>query len=122
MTVPFLAGPLRDEIWTALDKIKRTGNAKSAFDDLAVRVGHPCMDSICLRLSTAWDASPSPELFEDLSDQMQDMEEIAAAGATAGRGGLLALICLIGLIGAGMVFGYPAWIYMASKLAFGFGS
>jgi hypothetical protein len=121
MTVPFLKGPLRDEIWVAMDKIKRTGNTKDAFDDLAERVDHPCMDSICLRLSTAWVASPSPDLFIDLSDQMQDMEELAATGTTAGKTGMLALICLLSLAGAMLVFGYPAWVYMASKLTMGFG-
>lgn len=122
MTLPFLTGPLQDEIWMALDKIKRTGNARAAFSDLSSRIGHPCMDSICLRLSTAWDASPSPEMFDDLSDQIRDIEEIAAARSTAGKAGMFALICVLGLLGAGMVFGYPAWIYMANKLTMAFGS
>ena len=121
MTVPFLKGPLRDEIWIALDRIKRRGDTKSAFDNLVDRVDHLCMDSICLRLSTAWDASPSPDLFADSSDQMRDMEEIAAAGATAGKAGMFAPICVLGLLGAALVFGYPAWIYLSSKLAMGFG-
>jgi hypothetical protein len=121
MTVPFLKGPLGDEIWTALDTVKRTGNTKDAFDDLSERVDHPCMDSICLRLSTAWDASPSPDLFADLSDQMQDVVELTAAGATAGKTGLLALICMLGLLGLALVAGYPALLYMSSKLTLGFG-
>jgi hypothetical protein len=121
MTLPFLSGPLRDEMWIALDKIKRTGNARRAFEDLAKRVGHPCMDSVCLRMSTSWDASPSPEIFDDLTDQIRDVEEIAAARSTAGKAGLLALICVLGLLGAGMVFGYPAAIYMGDKLTAGFG-
>jgi Flp pilus assembly protein TadB len=122
MTVPFLSGPLRDEVWTALDKIQRTGNTRDAFNELADRIDHPVMDSICIRLSTAWDASPSPELFDDLSDQVQDVEEIAAAGATAGKAGLLALICVLGLLGALLVFAYPAWLYMASQFTMGFGA
>jgi hypothetical protein len=122
MTVPFLSGPLRDEIWTALDKIRRTGNTRGAFNELADRIDHPAMDSICIRLSTAWDASPSPELFDDLSDQIQDVEEIAAAGATAAKAGLLALICVLGLLGALLVFAYPAWLYMASQFTMGFGA
>ncbi len=122
MTLPFLSGPLQDEIWMALDKIKRTGNARTAFSELSGRIGHPCMDSICLRLSTAWDASPSPDIFDDLTDQIQDIEEIAAARSTAGKAGMFALICVLGLLGAGLVFGYPAWIYMADKLTMTFGS
>jgi Flp pilus assembly protein TadB len=122
MTVPFLEGPLRDEIWTALDKIQRTGNTRGAFNELADRIDHPAMDSICIRLSTAWDASPSPELFDDLSDQVQDVEEIAVAGTTAGKAGLLALICVLGLLGALLVFAYPAWLYMASQFSMGFGA
>jgi len=121
MTVPFLEGPLHDEVWTTLDKIRRTGNTRDAFSDLADRIDHPAMDSICIRLSTAWDASPLPELFDDLSDQVQDVEEIAASGATAGKAGLLALICVLGLIGALLVFAYPAWLYMASQFTMGFG-
>jgi hypothetical protein len=120
LTLPFLSGPLRDEIWMTIDRIKRTGSAKDSFADLAKRIGHPCMESICSRLSTAWDASPSPDLFDDLSDQIQDIEEIAAAGSTATSAGLAALICVLGLFGAFLVFGYPAWQYMVSKLAMGF--
>ena len=122
MTVPFLSGPLRDEVWTALDKIRRTGNTRDAFNELADRIDHPAMDSICIRLSTAWDASPSPELFDDLSDQVQDVEEIAAAGTTAGKAGLLALICVLGLLGALLVFASPGWLYMASQFSMGFGA
>jgi hypothetical protein len=121
MTLPFLSGPLRYEMWIALDKINRTGNARGAFDDLAKRVGHPCMDSVCLRMSTSWDASPSPELFDDLTDQIRDVEEIAAARSTAGKAAMLALICVLGLLGALMVYGYPAFVFMGEKLMAGFG-
>jgi hypothetical protein len=121
LTLPFLAGPLGDEIWMAIDRVERTGNARDAFDELSRRIGHPCMDSICQRMSTAWDASPSPDLFDDLSEQLQDVEEIAAAGSTAASAGLAALICVIGLLGIGLVFGYPAWQCLASKLTAGFG-
>jgi hypothetical protein len=120
MTVPFLNGPLKDEIWSALDRIKRTGATKDAFDELAERVDHPAMDSICIRLSTAWEASPSPDLFDDLSDQIGDAEEIAAAGATAGKAGMLALICVLALLGIMLVAGYPMGIDMISKITTGF--
>jgi hypothetical protein len=119
MTIPFLSSPLREEIWTMLDRIRRTGNVKNALELLADRVKHPAMDAICTRLSAAWDASPSPDLFADLSDQMQDMEEIAAAGGTAARAGVFALICVLGLAGSVLVFGYPAWIYEMSKMTMG---
>lgn len=122
MTVPFLRGPLRDEVWNALDRIKRTGAARDAFDELAGRVDHPAMDSICIRLSTAWDASPSPGLFDDLSDQIRDAEEIAAAGATSAKAGMLTLICVLGLLGVMMVVGYPAWLYMVYRITMGFGT
>ncbi len=122
MTVPFLRGPLRNEIWNALDRIKRTGATRDAFDELAGRVDHPAMDSICIRLSTAWDASPSPGLFDDLADQIRDAEEIAAAGATAGKAGMLALICVLALLGMMMVIGYPALLYMLSRITMGFGT
>ena len=122
MTLPFLTGPLKDEIWMTIDKISRTGNARTAFGELSGRIGHPCMDAICLRLSTAWDASPSPEIFDDLSDQIQDIEETAAARSTAGKSGMFTLICVLGMLGAMMVYGYPTWIYMAGRLTAVFGS
>lgn len=121
MTVPFLTGPLKDELWIAIDKVKRTGNTRDAFDELAARIDHPCMNSICLRISTAWDASPSPDLFADLSDQLQDVEELAAAGATAGKAGMLALTCVLGLFGSMIVIGYPMWIYLSLQMSRGFG-
>jgi len=121
MTVPFLTGPLKDELWIAIDKVKRTGNTRDAFDELAARVDHPCMNSICLRISTAWDASPSPDLFADLSDQLQDVEELAAAGTTAGKAGMLALTCVLGLLGSMIVIGYPMWIYLSLQMTRGFG-
>lgn len=111
MTLPFIHGPLQEELLNVIDRIKRTGNSKDPFDLLAKRIDHPCMESICLRLSTSWDASPSPDIFSDLSDQIEEIQEIAAAGTTAGRAGLLALICVLALIGSALAFGYPAAIY-----------
>lgn len=120
-TIPFLPEPLRSEMWYVLDRIRRTGMVRDAFDRLAERVNHPCMDAICLRLSSAWDATPLPDIFDDLADQIEGMKEMAIARATAGKTGLLALICVLGLLGAVLVFGYPGWMYMSAKIGFGFG-
>lgn len=111
LTTPFLPEPLRSELSLVVNKAARTGRVKEALSEFAERAQHPVVDAICFRLSAAWDAKVTPDIFADLSDQIQDMAEMAAAKATAAKGGLLALVCVIGLAGAMLVFGYPAARY-----------
>lgn len=121
LTVPFLPEPLRTELHRVVDRAARTGRVKEALSELAERAQHPVMDAISFRLSAAWDARVTPDVFADLSDQIRDMAELAAARATAAKGGLLALVCVIGLLGAGLIFGYPGLQYLMSQMGGVFG-
>lgn len=121
MTLPFLQEPLKTEVWTALDKINRTGRVQDALTELSGRVKHPVMDAICTRLISAWDHHVSPDIFDDLTDQIEDMKEIAATQATAAKSGFLALLCVFGLLGACLVFGYPGLQWMSQQMSRGFG-
>lgn len=120
-TVAFLPEPLRSEMWSVISKIKRTARVREATDALARRAKHPLIDAICFRLSAAWDAKVTSDIFADLADQVEDAIELAVARATAAKTGYLALICVLGLIGMMLIFGYPAGKYLLDKVAGGFG-
>ncbi|AEG14439.1 hypothetical protein Desku_0839 [Desulfofundulus kuznetsovii DSM 6115] len=119
-TIPFLPEPLRSEMWSAFDKIKRTSRVREAMDVLARKAKHPLIDAICFRLSAAWDTKITSDIFADLADQVDDIKEMAAARATAAKTGYLALICVLGLIGMMLIYGYPGFRFLMDKLTEGF--
>lgn len=121
LTLPFLSNPLAEELWSVVDTISRTGRVQEAFDRLARRVKHPLVDAVCFRLSSTWDTKMTPDIFSDLSDQVDALREEEANRATAAKSGLLVVVSLLGLIGAGLVFFYPGFQFMAAKLSSGFG-
>lgn len=121
LTVPFLPEPLKGEMSRAVNQLARTGSV-AALDGLAARAGHPVVDTVCFRLSAAWDVGARPDIFADLADQIRNLEEVAAARATAARSGLIALVCVVGLIGAFLEFGYPAWAYFTGMMGGVFGN
>jgi len=120
-SLSFLPEPLKSELWAVLDKIRRTGRVREAMDRLAERARHPLADAICFRLSAAWDARITPDIFADLTDQVADMNELAISKTTAAKTGYLALLSVIGLIGMTLVYGYPAVVFLLDKMQQGFG-
>ncbi|MGB9826314.1 MAG: hypothetical protein ACPLRU_06550 [Desulfofundulus sp.] len=119
-TIPFLPEPLRSEMWSAFDKIRRTSRVREAMDVLARKAKHPLVDAICFRLSAAWDTKITSDIFADLADQVDDIKEMAAARATAAKTGYLALICVLGLVGMMLIYGYPGFKFLMDKLTEGF--
>jgi len=120
-TVPFLPEPLKSEMRAAINKIKRTGRVREAMDVLARKAKHPLVDAVCFRLSAAWDAKITPDIFADLYDQVEDIKELTAARATVAKTGYLALVCVLGLIGMILTFVYPGVMYLMNQVAGGFG-
>ncbi|MBO8128244.1 MAG: hypothetical protein H0Z39_03470 [Peptococcaceae bacterium] len=120
-TVPFLPEPLRSEMVETVGHISRTADAEKAFDELAQKVRHPIMDAICSRLAARWDTKVTSDIFDDLSDQMDDLKEITATKATTAKTAYFALVCVAGLIGAGLVFAYPGIRFLADQFGRGFG-
>lgn len=120
LTVPFLPEPLKTEVTTALNKIRRTNKVKEAMDTIASRAKHPVADSVCFRLSANWN-NMQPEMFDDLGDEMEDIQEMAATRATTLKGGMFAMIGVVGLLGALLIYGYPGWLYTKELIGGGFG-
>lgn len=120
-TVPFLPEPLRSEVQSVLTSIRFKGRVSEAVAPLVRRAKDSLVDAVCLRLSAAWDAGMGPEVFADLSDQVEQLKKLAAARATAAKTGYLALVCVLGLIGMMLVFGYPGFKFLMEKLTAGFG-
>jgi len=118
-TIPFLPDPLNGEISEVVTKIQRTGDAPRAFAEFADKVNHPLVDAVCFRLSASWDAKITPEVFSDLSDQVEGMFELAVSRSTAAKTGYLALISVLGLLGMLLEFGYPGIKFLISKMAGG---
>ena len=120
-TIPFLPETLKREMWYVLDRIKRTARVKEALDELAAKTDDPVVHAVCFRLSANWDASISADIFSDLTDDVEHMNERAVTRATVAMSGFLALICVLGLIGMLLIFGFPGYKYLMSQLTGGFG-
>lgn len=118
--IPFLPEPLKSEMWTVVDRIRRTGRVREAMDSLASRAKHPLVDAVCFRLSAAWDAKITADIFADLGDQIEDLEALSISRATAAKTGYLALISVLGMLGMMLLFGYPGWQYLMNQLTEGF--
>lgn len=119
-TLPFLPEPLKSEMWSVINKVKRTGKVHEAMDAFSKKANHPLIDAICFRLSAAWDAKVTSDLFADLSDQVEDMTEMAVARATTAKTGYMALVCVLGLLGMVLIYGYPGGKYLLDKITGGF--
>ncbi len=120
-TLPFLPEPLRSEMWSAIDRIRRTGKVRDAMNVLSQRANHPLVDAISFRISATWDAKVTSDIFGDLSDQVDDMTEMAATRATTAKTGYMALVCVFGLVGMVLIYGYPGMSYLMNKMTGGFG-
>lgn len=120
-TEPFLREPLRSQVKSALVSLKLKGRVDQAVAPLMKKASHPLVDAICLRLAAAWDAGATADIFSDLTDQVEDLKELAAARATAAKTGYLALVSVLGLIGMMLVFGYPGFRFLMDKLTGAFG-
>ncbi|OPY63677.1 MAG: Bacterial type II secretion system protein F domain protein [Pelotomaculum sp. PtaU1.Bin065] len=119
-TVNFLPEPLRSEMESLVDTVKRTGRLHQALEDMAQKVNHPLFDAICLRISSSWDSKVTADIFADLSDQIEEMNDLTVTRATTAKTGYLALICVIGLVGMLLIYGYPGMKYLLMKMTGGF--
>jgi len=120
-SIPFVPEPLRQEMWKALDRIKRTARIKETMMELARKSPHPLVEAVFYRLSASWDAAITPGIFADLNDEVENMKELAVTRATTAKTGYLALICVLGMLGGLLVYGYPAYKFLMEKLTGGFG-
>jgi len=120
-TEPFLREPLRSEVRSALVSLKLKNVVDKAVAPVMKKASHPLVDAICLRLAAAWNAGATADIFSDLTDQVEDLKELAAARATAAKTGYLALVSVLGLIGMMLVFGYPGFRFLMDKLTGAFG-
>ena len=120
-TVPFLSGPLKEEMGDAVAKIKDTGSAKRVFRELGERVGNATVSAVCTRLSMAWDTSVTPDLFLDLSEEIGYARELSATRATTLKTLYFTLIALSGLLGLAFLAGYPVIVWFKGSMTHMFG-
>lgn len=121
-TIPFIPGPLREELNKTLGVIKRTGNARRELMLLSSRVRHPIMEAVCTRLATTWDATITPDLFSDLREEVANVQEMAAARATTKKKGLFVVVVLVGILGMGLLAGFPIISNILNSVSSGFGA
>ena len=119
-TLTFTPEPFKSEIKTAIGRISRTGNPHDAFATLQNRIQNPVVDAICSRLSSMWDTQVSPDVFDDLSDQVDEIKEMSATRAVTAKNGFLVLILLVGLIVGMLLIAYPGVVWMMEKMSGGF--
>lgn len=117
-TLPFVPDPLQKELKIAISRITRTGKVYEALNELTNKTNDPIVQAIVFRLTAAWDAKVTADLFDDLEDQMQNMEAEAVTHATTVKTGLLPLVIVLGLVGGMFAFGYPAIQFLANQFAF----
>ncbi|MGB9846499.1 MAG: hypothetical protein ACPLRH_03225, partial [Desulfotomaculales bacterium] len=118
----FIPQPLRGLLEEVVRSIKQKHDIRRAFDrHLAGKVKHPLVDAVAFRLSVLWDVRMDAGIFDDLAGQLASLREEAAARATTARASFFALVAVLGLLGAVLLFGYPAFQFMAQKIAGGFG-
>ncbi len=119
-TLAFTPEPFKSEMKTVISRISRTGNPYDAFATLQNRIQNPLVDAICSRLSSMWDAKISPDVFDDLGDQIDEIKEMSAARAVTAKNGFLVLILLVGLIVGMLLIAYPGVMWMLDKMSGGF--
>ncbi len=119
-TLAFTAEPFKSEMRTALSRISRTGNPYDAFATLQNRMQNSVVDAICSRLSSMWDTKVSPDVFDDLGDQVDEIKEMSATRAVTAKNGFLVLILLVGLIVGMLLIAYPGVVWMLDKMSGGF--
>ncbi|WP_003541990.1 hypothetical protein [Desulfotomaculum nigrificans] len=121
LSLEFIPEPFKGELSTALDRISRKAEVDEAMDRLIDRARHPLVDAICSRLKVSWDHRFEPTIFDDLSDQIKEINEMAAAKATVAKSATYAVLAIIGLIGALFIYGFPAYKVLMEKVSGGFG-
>lgn len=116
-SLSFIPGTLKREMEGVIDRIRRTGRVKEAMDGLAAKAENPVVDAVCFRLAAGWDTGIKADIFDDLADQLEAMNELAISRATAAKTGYLALICVLGLAGMLLIYGYPGWQYLMQQMS-----
>lgn len=120
-TIPLLPKLLKEELWEVMDKIERNSRVKEALEGFAKKANNSTVSAICFRLSAGWGVSIEPDIFDDLSDQIQDMNELIIARATTMKTLYFVLVCFLGFIGVILVLGYPALHFLFKILTEGMG-
>lgn len=115
LTLDFLPEPLYSEMWQVYFRIDTAGEVKEAFESFAKRANHPYIESICLRLSNAWEGKISPDIFDDLQDEIINIKREAAQSRTIKNKASLAMVSVIGVLAVFPVFGYPVIKIIARK-------
>lgn len=121
-TIPFIPSPLGEEFEKTLNIIKRTGKAEEALTNLADRVRHPVMGSVCVKLATTWDTVIDADLFSGLHREVANVEKMAAARATAKKKSLLVIVVLVGILGMVLLIGFPILLNTLNSVSSGFGA
>ena len=120
-TIPFLAEPLRAEMTKTVGEIQRTGNAKKELMKMSNRVKHHLVTAICYRLSATWDTSINPSLFLDLQQEVNNVQEMAAAKVTIRKKAMFAGVAALGMVGLLLLVGIPVLVKMGGQVTSGFG-
>jgi len=119
--IPFLSEPLRGEMERCVSAIERTGKAAQELLGLSSRVRDPVMEAVCTRLATTWDTTITPNLFQDLREEMVIVQEMAIAKSISKKKGLFVLVALVGITGLGILAGIPVFINIFKSASAGFG-
>ncbi len=120
-SLEFITKPFKGELETIIKKYARDGKIETALNNLAQKANHPIIDSVCFRLKMAWDSKVESDIFDDLSEELDDEKEKAATHKTVMKTALFAGIAIIAFLGAAPIYGYPALRYFSEQTTRGFG-
>lgn len=120
-TLSFIPEPLKSEIGYTVTRIGNTGDYAGALNRLSARINDPVLGAVCARLSATWESEVSPDLFLDLSQDIEGIRELIAAKATVIQKVVFVVVSIVGLIGLIFLAGYPAMIYLEKVVGKSFG-
>ena len=120
-TIKNVPEPFRSEMKAALDKCSRDGKIEQAFDAFSSKARHPVIDDICNRLKISWDSRLSPDMFNDIAEDLENEKEEDATNKTLIKMLLTCSVAALAFLGAWPIYGYPVWSNFLKKLSEGFG-
>ncbi|MEW6697292.1 MAG: hypothetical protein ACOY35_01380 [Bacillota bacterium] len=118
-SVENIPNPLKKELEHTLQQISDTGNPRKAFDALAEKVRDRMFYAVCFRLGVGWDNRITPEMCDDLIEQIENDKDIEAAKTTVRKTGYFSLLCLLGMVIILITYGFPIIKLMGLKITLG---
>ncbi|MEG6512406.1 hypothetical protein V6C32_10830 [Desulforamulus ruminis] len=103
-----LPNPLKSELEKTMKSLAESGDPKAAFDDLADKVKDRMFYAVCFRLGVGWNSRITPEMCDDLIDQIENDKDIQSTKTSVNKSAVFSGLCMLGVLALVIIYGYPA--------------